>query len=249
MSVKPGGVTDTLLPIVNSVQRLLSETAAPGAKTVVPPPQAGPPTDTMEFAQRVVQKFLATQGDALRRGVEPADVSDSLMKLLLEEDSQRRLARNQWHDLRNAVRQAGVRLGAALEALHDTVQTLGLGYKPTLLELGESLRSLIEKHGGPSTLTPQVLEQLVANGAIQPWQAALLRLWSSRRKGRPGEPAESLGDEALETLFLDAETLEELAATGDGPWGAYVAQAAALRAHRHLGKALTALSSDEQAGP
>jgi hypothetical protein len=239
MTVKPATLSDTLLPIVTAVQRLLAETATPGAKTFVPPPQPGPPTDSMEFAQRVVQRFLASQGDALRRGIEPADVSDSLLKLLLEEDSHRRLARNQWNDLRNAVRQASMQLGAALEALHETVRTLGLGYRPTLVELGAFLRSLVAKNGGVQNMTPQLLEQMVKSSAISFWQAALVRLWTSRKKG---SLSPALADEDLETLFLDASALEELAVSGDGPWDAYVAQAAALRAHRHLANVLENLS-------
>jgi len=239
MTIKPAAINDTLLPIVTSVQHLLAETAAKGQKTVVPPPQPAAQTDTMEFAQRVVQRFLATQGEALRRGVEPGDVSDALLKLLMEEDSQRRVARNQWTDLRNAVRQAGVRLGAALEALHDTVRTLGLGYRPTLVELAASLRAVIAKAGGCDKMSPQLLEQLIQSGALTPWQATLVRLWMARRKGAGAAP---LTDEDLEALFLDSAALEELAEAGGGPWDAYVAQAAALRAHRHMGEALDHLA-------
>jgi hypothetical protein len=239
MAVKPTAINDTLLPIVTSVQRLLAEDKVHGQKTIVPPLQHAAKNDSLEFAQRVVERFLASQGDALRRGIEPHDVSESLLKLLLEEDGQRKALRNQWTDLRNAVRQASVRLGAALEAMHETVRSLGLGYRPTLIELAAKLRAQLGQIGGPASLTVQHLEQWAKSGELATWQAALLRLWSSRREG---SSAAALSDEALEALFLDADALEELAAAGEGPWDAYVAQAAALRAYRHLGAALVQLS-------
>lgn len=78
-------------------------------------------------------------------------------------------------------------------------------------------------------------------GELEPWKAALLKLWLGEH---PDANAQGPSTDDLAKLLADPQRLAQLKATVEGPWDVLAAQARSLVSHDHVGDALDALSHE-----
>ncbi len=80
-----------------------------------------------------------------------------------------------------------------------------------------------------------------SKGELEPWKAALLKLWLGDHSDAD---AQGPSTEDLAKLLTDPQRLAQLKATVDGPWDVLAAQARSLVSHDHVGDALDALARE-----
>ncbi len=233
--------TGSLHSAVSSLQQVIADSAAAGAKTPEAVKQQAAKADFPypELAAQVFKFLQARPNAPLAKGLGADDISDAFMTLLMDADSVKKLgagkAKNPWLQVRSILRQTGMNVGSSLLEVYNTVRQTGLGYAPSILQLAGKLGELFAKLGPKGDAA--ALRDLGRALGLSPWQIALAAAWMKRRKKDEDLPT----DADLEEIFADEELMQELLQT-EGPWAVYTAQAQTLRTLRRFGESLEELA-------